>query len=75
MNNWNYTEYISVVPYYLTNNYEYVYYDLYDIWSRLPVLSDFDRKNRESCKVEFTTGTNRGHELITLQDPPSSPTV
>jgi hypothetical protein len=49
MNNWNYTEYISVVPHYLANNYEYVYYDLYDICSRLPVLSDFDRKDRESC--------------------------
>ena len=22
MNNWNYTEYIPVVPHYLTNNYE-----------------------------------------------------
>jgi hypothetical protein len=26
-------------------------YDLYDIWSRLPVPSDFDRKNKESCQL------------------------
>jgi hypothetical protein len=41
-------------------------YDLCDIWSRLPVLSDFDRKNRDSCQLgnvfraicyEFTTST------------------
>ena len=50
MNNWNYTEY-TVVPHYLTNNYEQVYHDLYDIWSRLPVLFDFDGKNRESCQL------------------------
>jgi hypothetical protein len=27
------------------------YTDLYDIWSRLPVPSDFDRKNKESCQL------------------------
>jgi hypothetical protein len=31
------------LSHYLTNNYAQVYYDLYDIWSRLPALSDFDR--------------------------------
>ena len=29
----------------ITCNYECVYYDLYDIWPRLLVHSDFDRKN------------------------------
>jgi hypothetical protein len=51
MNSWNYTEYIPVVPHYLINNYVYVYYDLYDIWSILPVPCDFDRKYRESCQL------------------------
>ena len=51
MNSWNYTEYLSVVPHYLINNYVYVYYDLYDIWSILPVACDFDRKYRESCQL------------------------
>ena len=38
MNNWNYTEYIPVVSYYLTNNYEQFYHDICDIWSRLLVF-------------------------------------
>ena len=41
INNWNYTEYIPVIPHHLTNSYEYIYYDQYDIWSSLLVLSDF----------------------------------
>jgi hypothetical protein len=26
-------------------------YDIYDIWSKLPVPSDFDRKNKEFCQL------------------------
>jgi hypothetical protein len=51
MNNWNYTKYIPVVPHYLANNYEQVYKDLCDIWSRLLVPSDFDRMKKESHQI------------------------
>jgi hypothetical protein len=44
---WNYTEYILVVPHYLIDNYGSIYYVRYDIWSRLLILSDFDRKDKE----------------------------
>jgi len=51
MNNWNYTEYIPVVSHYLIDNYVLFYYFRYNIWSRLLVLSNFDRKNKESCQL------------------------
>ena len=43
VNSWNYTEYIPVVPHYLIDNYDSVYYVRYDIRSRLPVPSIGDR--------------------------------
>ena len=48
VNNWNYTEHIPVVLHYLIDNYVSIVYVLYDIWSRLFVPLDFDRKNKES---------------------------
>jgi hypothetical protein len=44
-------ECIPVVSPYLIDNYVLFYYFRYNIWSRLPVLSDFDRKNDESCQL------------------------
>jgi hypothetical protein len=40
-------KYILVVPHYLIDNYGLIYYVRYDIWSRLLILSDFDRKDKE----------------------------
>ena len=66
MNNWNYKEYIQVVTHYLTNNYEKLYHDLYDICLKLLVLSDFDSKNRESCQLKnafyFTSRSRSRYE-------------
>jgi len=44
-------EYIPVVSPYLIDNYVLFYYFRYNIWSRLLVLFDFDRKNNESCQL------------------------
>jgi hypothetical protein len=44
-------EYIPAVPHCLANNYEKVYYDLCDTWSRLLVPSDFDRNDKEFCQL------------------------
>ena len=53
MNNWNYMEYIPVVPHYLINNYEKVCYNLYDIWSRLLVPSDFGPRKLNIVLTQF----------------------
>jgi len=45
VNNWNYTEYIPVVPLYLIDNYVSIYCVRYDIWSKLLVSSDLDSNN------------------------------
>ena len=39
-------EYIPVVPHYLIDNYVYIYYVWYDIWSRPPASCDCDCKNK-----------------------------
>ena len=51
VNNRNYTENIPVVLHYLIDNYVSIVYVLYDIWSRLLVPLDFDRKNKESFRL------------------------
>ena len=49
VNYWNYTEYIPVVPHIII--YGSIYYVRYDIWSRLLILCDFDRKDKEFCQL------------------------
>ena len=44
-------KYIPVFPHYLIDNYVLIYHVRYNIWSRLPVPSDYDRKNKESCQL------------------------
>jgi hypothetical protein len=44
-------KYIPVVPHYLIDNYVLIYRVRYDIWWRLLVPSDFDRKNNESYQL------------------------
>ena len=51
VNNWNYTEYIPVVPNYLIDNYVLIYYVRYDILSGLLVPTDFHRRNTESYQL------------------------
>ena len=51
VNNWNNTENLPVVLHYLIDSYVSIVYVLYDIWSRLPVPLDFDRKNKESFQL------------------------
>jgi hypothetical protein len=51
VNNWNNTENLPVVLHYLIDNYVSIVYVLCDIWSRLLVPLDFDRKNKESFQL------------------------
>jgi hypothetical protein len=51
VNNRNYTENLHVVLHYLIDNYVSIVYVLCDIWSRLLVPLDFDRKNKESFQL------------------------
>ena len=44
-------EYIPVVSPYLIDNYVLFYYFQYNIWSRLLVHFDFDRKNNDSRQL------------------------